>query len=60
MGVSPVTNGLKSPTTVASPVPLMASPNVSLSQRYGPAIIFQGLGAENGLFHPILTLAQKV
>ena len=37
-------------TKVASYAPLMASPNSSLSQRYGPAIITQELVAENWLF----------
>ena len=39
--------------------PLTAGPNSSLSQRYGPANIPQELVAENGLFQPKLTLAQK-
>ena len=39
--------------------PLTAGPNSTLSQRYGPAIIPQELVAENGLFQPKLTLAQK-
>ena len=39
--------------------PLMAGPNSTLSQRYGPAIITQELVAENGLFQPKLKLTQK-
>ena len=39
--------------------PSTASPNYSLIQRYGPAIITQELVAENGLFQPKLKLAQK-
>ena len=45
--------------TVAPYAPLTASPNSSLSQRYGPAIIPQELVAENGLFQPKLKLAPK-
>ena len=45
--------------TVAAYAPLTAGPNFTLSQRYGPAIIPQELVAENGLFQPKLTLAQK-
>ena len=43
--------------TVAPYAPLMAGPNFTLSQRYGPAIIPQELVAENGLFQPKLKLA---
>ena len=39
--------------------PLTASPNSSLRQGYGPAIITQELVAENGLFQPKLKLTQK-
>ena len=45
--------------TVAPHAPLMAGPNSTLSQRYGPAIITQELVAENGLFQPKLKLTQK-
>ena len=45
--------------TVATHAPLTAGPNVSLSERYGPAIIPQELVAENGLFQPKLILAPK-
>ena len=38
---------------------LMAGPNSTPSQRYGPAIIPQELVAENGLFQPKLILAPK-
>ena len=51
------TNELQGHPTVASYAPLTASPNSSLSQRYGPAIIPQELVAENGLFQPKLILA---
>ena len=44
---------------MAAYAPLTASPNSTLSQRYGPAIIPQELVAENGLFQPKLELAQK-
>ena len=44
---------------MAPHAPLMAGPNSTLSQRYGPAIIPQELVAENGLFQPKLKLAQK-
>ena len=43
--------------TVAPYALLMAGPNSTLSQRYGPAIIPQELVAENGLFQPKLKLA---
>ena len=43
--------------TVAPHAPLMAGPNSSLSQRYGPVIIPQELVAENELFQPKLKLA---
>ena len=39
--------------------PLVAGPNSSLRQRYGPAIITQELVAENGLFQPKLKSTQK-
>ena len=45
--------------TVAPHAPLMAGPNSTLSQRYGPAIITQELVAENGLFQPKRKLTQK-
>ena len=51
------TNWLQGQPTVAPYAPLMASPNSTLSQRYGPAIITQELVAENGLFQPKLKLA---
>ena len=44
---------------MASYAPLMAGPNSTLSQRYGPAIITQELVAENGLFQPKLKLTPK-
>ena len=44
---------------MAPHAPLTTSPNSSLSQRYGPAIITQELVAENGLFQPKPKLAQK-
>ena len=44
---------------LTSYAPLTAGPNFPLSQRYGPAIIPWELVAENGLFQPKLTLAQK-
>ena len=50
---------LQGQPTVASYAPLTAGPNSSLSERYGPANIPQELVAENGLFQPKLTLAQK-
>ena len=53
------TKGLQGQTTVAPGAPLMAGPNSTLSQRYGPVIITQALGAENGLFQPKLKLTQK-
>ena len=51
------TKGLQGRLTVAPNAPLMAGPNSTLSQRYGPAIIPQELVAENGLFQPKLTLS---
>ena len=51
---------LQGQPTVASDAPLMAGPNSTLSQRYGPAIITQELVAENGLFQPKLKLTQKI
>ena len=53
------TKVLQGRLTVAPYAPLMAGPNSSLSQRYGPAIIPQELVAENGLFQPKLILAPK-
>ena len=53
------TKGLQGQPTVAPHAPLMAGHNSPLSQRYGPAIITQGLVAENGLFQPKLKLTQK-
>ena len=50
---------LQGKTTVAPYAPLTTGPNLSLSQRYGPAIIPQELAAENGLFQPKLILATK-
>ena len=44
---------------MATYAPLTASPNSSLSQREGPAIIPWELVAENGLFQPKLILAPK-
>ena len=58
-GEFPAANGLRGQPTVAPYAPLTASPNSSLSQRYGPAIITQELVAENGLFQPKLKLTQK-
>ena len=46
-------------STVAPHAPPIAHPNSSLSRRYGPTIISWDVGAESGLFQPILTLAQK-
>ena len=51
------TKVLQGQLTVAPYAPLMAGPNSTLSQRYGPAIITQELVAENGLFQPKLKLA---
>ena len=51
------TRGLQGQPTVAPYAPLTAGPNLSLSQRYGPAIIAQELVAENGPFQPKLILA---
>ena len=53
------TNWLQGQPTVAPHAPSTASPNRSLNQRYGPAIITQELVAENGLFQPKLKLTQK-
>ena len=53
------TQGLQGQPTVAPYAPLMAGPNSTLSQRYGPAIITQELVAENELFQPKLKLTQK-
>ena len=51
------TKGFQGQPTVAPHASLMAGPNSTLSQRYGPAIIPQELVAENGLFQPKLKLA---
>ena len=51
------TKRLQGQPTVAPYAPLTAGPNSTLSQRYGPAIIPQGVVAENGLFQPKLKLA---
>ena len=51
-------NGLPGQPTVAPYAPLVAGPNSTLSQRYGPAIITQELVAEDGLFQPKLELTQ--
>ena len=53
------TKELQGQPTMAPFAPLTASPNFTLSQRYGPAIITQVLVAENGLFQPKPKLAQK-
>ena len=53
------TKALQGQPTVAPHAPSTAGPNSPLSQRYGSAIIPQELVAENGLFQPKLTLAQK-
>ena len=53
------TKGLQGQPTVAPYAPLMAGPNSTLSQRYGPAIITQELVAEIGLFQPKQKLTQK-
>ena len=53
------TKELQGQPTVAPYAPLMAGPNSTLRQRYGPAIITQELVAENGLFQPKLKLTQK-
>ena len=45
--------------TVTPHAPLVAGPNSTLCQRYGPAIITQELVAENGLFQPKLKSTQK-
>ena len=58
-GEFPETKELQGQPTVAPYASLMAGPNSSLSQRYGPAIITQELVAENGLFQPKLKLTQK-
>ena len=58
-GESLGTKGLQGRLTVAPYAPLLAGPNSTLSQRYGPAIITQELVAENGLFQPKLKLTQK-
>ena len=53
------TKVLQGQLTVAPYAPVMAGPNSTLSQRYGPAIFTQELVAENGLFQPKLKLTQK-
>ena len=53
------TKTLQGQPTVAPYGPLTAGPKSLLSQRDGPANIPQELVAENGLFQPKLTLAQK-
>ena len=58
-GEFPVTKVLRGQPTVAPHAPLTAGPSSTLSQRKYPAIIPQELVAENGLFQPKLTLAQK-
>ena len=50
---------LEGQPTISPYAPLTAGPNLSLSERYGPAIIAQELVAENGLFQPKLILAPK-
>ena len=50
---------LQGEPTVAPHAPLTAGPKSLLSERHGPAIIPQGLVAENGLFQPKLILAPK-
>ena len=50
---------LQGQPTVAPHAPSTASPNSSLGQRYGPAIITQELVAESGLFQPKLILAPQ-
>ena len=54
------TKTLQLQLTVAPDAPSTASPNSTLSQRYGPAKISQELVAENGLFQPKLILAPKL
>ena len=53
------TKRLRGQPTVAPSAPSTASPNSSLNERFGPAIITQELVAENGLFQPKLILTQK-
>ena len=53
------TKGPQTRPTVAPHAPITTGSNLSLSQRYGPAIITQELVAENGLFQPKLKLTQK-
>ena len=53
------TKQLQGQSMIAPHAQLTAGPNSPLSQRFGPAIIPQGLVAENGLFQPKLILAQK-
>ena len=50
------TKTLQSQLMMGCHAALMAGPNSPLIRRYGPAIKF---GAENGLFHPTPTMAQK-
>ena len=54
------TKGLQGQPTVAPYAPLMAGPNSTLSQRYGPAIITQELVAENGLFRAQTEINSKI
>ena len=56
-GEFPETKGLQGDRRVAPHAPLTARPNLSLTERDGPAIISQELVAENGLFQPKLILA---
>ena len=58
-GVFPVGNGLQHQPAVALHARLRAGLNSRLSRRYVPTIIPEELWTENGLFQPILTLAQK-
>ena len=53
------TKMLQGQLTVAPHAPSTASPNSTLSERYGPAIIAQELVAENRLIQPKLILAPK-
>ena len=54
------TKELRVQPTVAPYAPLMAGPNSTLRDRYGPAIITQELVAENGLFHEINSKIPKI
>ena len=53
------TKALQGQPMMAPYASLTASPNSTLSQRYGPAIITQELVAENGPFQPKLKLTRK-